>query len=79
MISISLILFLQKGIYPYEYMDDWKKVNETLLSGKEAFYSNLNKKDVTDTDYAHGKRVCKIKKLGDCHDLHCMFKAIHYC
>ena len=31
------ILLLQKGIYPYEYMDDCKKFNETLLSEKEDF------------------------------------------
>ena len=31
------ILLLQKGVYPYEYMDDYKKFNETLLSEKEDF------------------------------------------
>ena len=30
---------LQKGIYPYEYIDDWKKFNEASLSEKEDFYS----------------------------------------
>ena len=33
---------LRKGVYPYEYMDSWKKFNETSLSSKEDFYSNLN-------------------------------------
>ena len=27
----KFILLLWKGVYPYEYMDDWKKFNETLL------------------------------------------------
>ena len=36
------ILLLRKGVYPYEYMDDWKKFNETTLPEKEEFYSNLN-------------------------------------
>ena len=27
-------LLLQKGVYPYEYMDDWEKINETLLPEK---------------------------------------------
>ena len=31
------ILLLQKGVYPYEYMDGYKKFNETLLSEKEDF------------------------------------------
>ena len=64
---------LQKGVYPYEYMDDWEKFNETSLLEKEDFYSQLNLKDTTDTDYAHGKRVCKdfeIKNLQENHDLY---------
>ena len=61
-----------KGVYPYEYMNDWQKFNETSLSEKEDFYSHLNMKDITDADYAHAKRVCKdleIKISGDFQDL----------
>ena len=32
MIAISLLL--QKDVYPYEYMDDWKKFIATLLLEK---------------------------------------------
>ena len=69
----KLILLLQKGVYPYEYMDDWEKFNETKLPEKEEFYSNLNLEDITDADYMHAKRVCnyfEIKKLGEYHDLY---------
>ena len=38
----KFILLLRKGVYPYEYMDSWERFNETSLSDKEAFYSNLN-------------------------------------
>ena len=27
----KFFLLWQKGVYPYEYMDDWEKFNETLL------------------------------------------------
>ena len=57
---------MRKGVYPYEYMDDWEKFNETSLPEKEHFYSHLNMEGVTDADYAHAKRVCKdfeIKKF----------------
>ena len=47
-----------KGVYPYEYMDDWEKFNETKLPEKEEFYSNPNLEDITDADYMHVKRVC---------------------
>ena len=33
----TFILFLQKGVYPYEYMDDWEKLNETSVHEKDIF------------------------------------------
>ena len=39
----KFILLLRKGVYPYKYMDDWKKSNETLLPRKEDFHSNLQR------------------------------------
>ena len=41
----------------YEYMDDWKKFDETSLSEKEDFYSRLNIGDISDANYTHTKRV----------------------
>ena len=55
----KFILFLRKGVYPYEYMNEWEKLNETTLPEKEEFYCNLNMEDITDADYMHGRRVCK--------------------
>ena len=69
----KFVLLLRKGIYPNEYMDDWKKFNETTLPEKEESYSNLNNEDITDAYYMHRKRVCKdfeIKNLGQYHDLY---------
>ena len=66
-------MLLRKGVYPYEYMDDLEKFNETTLLEKEEFYSNLNLKNITDADYTHAKRVCKdfeIKSFGEYHDLY---------
>ena len=64
---------LQKGVYPYEHMDDWEKFNETSLPEKEDFYSHLNTEDITDAKYAHAKIICKdfeIKNLGEYLDLY---------
>ena len=47
----KFILLLRKGIYPYEYMDEWKRFDETSLPKKENFFSNLNIKDIKDSDY----------------------------
>ena len=64
---------LQKGVFPYEYMDDWEIFNESSLPEKEDFYSHLNMEDITDADYAHTKEVCRdfeIKSLGEYYDLY---------
>ena len=54
-------------------MDSWERFVETPLPDKEAFYSSLNMKDITDVDHRHAKRVFKNlnnKNLGDYHDLY---------
>ena len=55
----KFILLLRKGVYPYEYMDTWERFDETSLPDKEAFYSRLNREDITDVDHRHAKRVFK--------------------
>ena len=67
-----LFLLLREGVYPYEYMDRWKKFNEISSPDKEVFYSKLNKEGITDKDYTHGQKVWKvfeIKNLSEYHDL----------
>ena len=66
-------LLLRKGVYPYEYMDSWKRFNETELPSKDKFYSTLNLEDILDDDYTHAINVWKtfnISNLGEYHDLH---------
>ena len=52
----KFVLFLRKGVYPFEYMDDWEKFNETSLPETEDFYSHLNMEDTTDAVYARAKK-----------------------
>ena len=67
-------LLLRKGIYPYEYMDSWKRFKEEWLPDKESFYGELNKEGITDEDYNHAKeKVWKEfnkKNLDEYHDLY---------
>ena len=68
----QFILLLRKGVYPYEYMDNWERSDETL-PGKESFYSSLNVENIDDTDYRHRNNVFKkfkLKNLGEYHDLY---------
>ena len=55
MYNNKFILLLQKDVYPYEYKDNWKKLNETSLPVKVSFYSHLYVEDITDADYAQKK------------------------
>ena len=69
----KFILLLRKGVYPYEYMDNWERFNGTSLPNKESFYSKLNVENIEDIDYSHGNNVFKIFKLnnlGEYHDLY---------
>ena len=69
----KFILLLRKGVYPYEYMDNWERFNEVVLPDKKAFYSNLNIESTTDVDYRHANSVFKEFKminLGDYRDLY---------
>ena len=50
-------LLIKKGIYPYEYMNDWDKFKENELPPKEVFYSKLNMVGVREEDYEHVNRV----------------------
>ena len=69
----KFILLLKKGVYPYEYMDNWERFDETSLPDKESFYSSLNMENIDDIDYRHGNNVFKkfkLKNLGEYHDLY---------
>ena len=63
---------LRKGVYLYEYVDNWKIFSEISLPSKKDFYSNLNMEDISDIDYRHANTVFKrykLQNLGYYHDL----------
>ncbi len=69
----SLNLLKRKGVFPYEYMTDFSKLNATSLPPKEAFYSQLTDSEISDDDYDHAQKVwdafhCKTMK--DYHNLY---------
>ena len=77
----KFILLLRKGVYLYEYMDNWERFNETSLPNKESSYSNLNMENIDDIDYRHCNNVFnrfKLKKLGEYHDLYVQSDTLYY-
>ena len=53
----TFIILLKKGIYPYEYMDNWNKFEEIELPSIDKFYSNLYLKNITKNEYKHAQNV----------------------
>ena len=55
----QLSLLLRKGVHTYDYVDCLKKLDETSLPPKEAFYSKRTGDGITDEDYWHAQTVWK--------------------
>ena len=55
-----------KSIYPYEYINNYKKLLETYLPPKEAFYSSLNNSHCSDEDY---KRAITVWNTFNCNTI----------
>ena len=68
----KFILLLRTGVYLFEYVDSWKRLNETSLPNKKAFYSEIYLEGITDKDYTDAQKVFEelgLKSKGDYHDL----------
>ena len=69
----QLELLKKKGVYPYSYMDSFKRFDETELPPIKKFRNELNNTEISDSEYQHAREVWdafKIKNLGEYHDLY---------
>ena len=72
----------EKGIYPYEYMNSFKKFNETELPSKDKFFSSLKNKRISEKDNSRAKNIWttfKIKTLGEYHDFYLKTDVLLLC
>ena len=66
-------LVSRKGVYPYEFMDDFEKFKKQSLPKKTSFFSRLKQEKISDEDFEHAQKVWKefeLKNMGDFHDLY---------
>ncbi|XP_039276648.1 uncharacterized protein LOC120349807 [Nilaparvata lugens] len=69
----KLSLVSRKGVFPYDYCNSWQRLKETLLPPKEAFFSKLVDRSVSNDDYEHAQTVWNqfsCRTLGEYSDLY---------
>jgi len=60
-------LMKRNGVYPYDYMNTFDKLNDTTLPPKKEFYSLLTDENIIDQDYTHAQNVWstfELKSMG---------------
>ncbi|XP_071576403.1 uncharacterized protein, partial [Temnothorax nylanderi] len=66
-------LLTRKGVFPYEYVDSVKKLEDTCLPPRDSFYSSLTGETVSESDYSHAANVWQrfsVQTLGEYSDLY---------
>ena len=65
-----LKLVKQKRVYPYEYMDSFKKFSEDKLPDRCEFFSSLKDEYINEKDYLHAINVWNTFKMNIMGDLY---------
>lgn len=66
-------LLSRKGVFCYDYIDSYEKLNETSLPPKEEFYNALTESSISDNDYEFANKVWNtfnLKTIGEYSDLY---------
>ena len=58
----------EKGFFPYEYIDDISKLNDTTLPPHSAFYSTVKNSNISTEEYAYCQLVWKKKNMSSMTD-----------
>lgn len=63
----------RKGVFPYDYVDSFERLNETVLPSREQFYSKLYQEEINENEYEFARQVWekfKTKTLGEYSELY---------
>ena len=74
-VEAAFDMITRKGVYPYDWMNDTRKLQNTSLPPKDCFYSKLNDSHITDDEYEHAKRVWEFFNCQTFKDYHELYLA----
>ena len=63
LVAILLKLVKQKRVYPYEYMDSFKRFSEDKLPYRCKLFSFLEDECISEKDFSHAINVCNTFKI----------------
>ena len=75
-------LVKRKGVYPYEWVDSFKKFDWSCLPSKECFFSSLKGKGISDEEYDRARKVWNVfgmKTFGEYHNLYLKCDVLLLC
>ena len=64
----ELEYIIQKGVFPYEYLDSLDKLSQTELPRIESFYSSVKDSNISEEDYQRANKVWNILKCKNLKD-----------
>lgn len=77
-----ITLLEQKGIFPYDFVDSWEKLECTKFPSKDEFYSELTESEISDAEYYHAENVWRsfgCRNLGEYADLYSKTDVLLLC
>ena len=66
----------QKGVYPFEYMNSFKKFSENRVSDRCKFFSSLKDKCISEKDYLKADNIWNLLKMNTMGDYHGLYLKI---
>ena len=69
-ICLKNLVVKQKGVYPYEYMDSFKKFSENKLPDRCKVFSSLKDKCISAKEYMKANNIWNVFKMNTMVDYH---------
>ena len=72
-------LIKRERVYPYDYMDNFNRFDESRLPSQDAFFSKLSDSPCSDKEYAHATQVWtsfECESMADYHEIYLKYDVL---